>query len=155
MMSMPFCSSGYTVLFGCNPQEAADLAAISYKVRATFPDPVANVMDGFATSHMLSEAVMPEPELSRFLGDPAGRIKAPTVAQEMLFGAKGRVFQLRQYLARRKADITPECMRQLRAYLDAKAEANRGDRRRRAARTTLPLCRRTCTPMAPPMAERV
>ena len=92
--------SGYTILFGSNPQEAADLAAISYKVSALSLIPVANAMDGFATSHMLSEALMPEPELLReFLGDPAGRIKCPTVAQEMLFGAKGRVFQLKQYLA--------------------------------------------------------
>ncbi len=91
--------SGYTILFGSNPQEAADLAAISYKVSATSLIPVANAMDGFATSHMLSEALMPEPELLReFLGDPAGRIKCPTVAQEILFGAKGRVFQLEQYL---------------------------------------------------------
>ena len=88
-------SSGYTILFGSNPQEAADLAAISYKVSALSLIPVANAMDGFATSHMLCEALMPEPELLReFLGDPDGRIKAPTVAQEMLFGAKGRVFQL-------------------------------------------------------------
>ena len=65
-------------------------------------------MDGFATSHMLSEARMPEPELLReFLGDPAGRIKCPTVAQEMLFGAKGRVFQLHQYLVRTGDEFAP------------------------------------------------
>ncbi len=98
--------SGYTILFGSNPQEAADLAAISYKVSAHSLIPVANAMDGFATSHMLSEALMPEPELLReFLGDPSGRIKCPTVAQEMLFGAKGRVFQLKQYLAKHKARL--------------------------------------------------
>ena len=69
--------SGYTILFGSNPQEAADLAAISYKLAALSLIPVANAMDGFATSHMLCEALMPEPELLReFLGDPAGRIKA-------------------------------------------------------------------------------
>ena len=70
--------SGYTILFGSNPQEAADLAAISYKLSALSLIPVANAMDGFATSHMLSEALMPEPELLReFLGDPTGRIKSP------------------------------------------------------------------------------
>jgi len=47
----------------------------------------------FATSHMMSEVLMPEPALLKeFLGDPEGRIKAPTVAQEILFGAKGRAF---------------------------------------------------------------
>ena len=48
--------SGYTILFGSNPQEAADLAAIAYKLSALSLIPVANAMDGFATSHMLSEA---------------------------------------------------------------------------------------------------
>ncbi len=116
-------SSGYTVLFGANPQEAADLAAISYKVSALSLIPVANAMDGFATSHMLCEALLPEPELLReYLGDPEGRIKAPTVAQEILFGAKGRVFQLGQYLTRHQADILPEHLAQLRAYLADVAE---------------------------------
>ena len=46
---------------------------------------------------------MPEPKLLRdFLGDPTSRIKCPTVAQEMLFGAKGRLFQLRQRTRRRR-----------------------------------------------------
>jgi len=42
--------SGYTILFGSNPQEAADLAAISYKVSATSLIPVTNAMDGFTTA---------------------------------------------------------------------------------------------------------
>ena len=110
--------SGYTILFGSNPQEAADLAAISYRVASLSLIPVANAMDGFATSHMLSEARMPEPELlAHYLGDPAGRIKAPTLAQEMLYGAKGRVVQLQQYLARREADLTAQQQSGLQAYL--------------------------------------
>jgi len=110
--------SGYTVLFSSNPQEAADLAAIAYKVSALSLIPVANAMDGFATSHMQSETRLPEPELLRvFLGDPAGRIKAPTVAQEILFGAKGRVFQLGAYLKRHAGDMMPENLAGLRAFL--------------------------------------
>jgi len=120
--------SGYTILFASNPQEAADLAAIAYKVSALSLIPVANAMDGFATSHMMSEVLMPEPELLReFLGDPAGRIKAPTVAQEILFGAKGRVFQLRQYLARHGADIGQENIDRLTAHLEANADAVEAD----------------------------
>src|SRR6516164_9308378 len=116
--------SGYTILFGSNPQEAADLAAIAYKVSATSLIPVANSMDGFSTSHMLSEALLPEPELLReYLGDPAGRIKAPTLAQELLYGAKGRVFQLNQYLTQRQADFEPEHLEKLRAWLGKNAEA--------------------------------
>ena len=117
-------ASGYTILFGSNAQEAADLAAISYKLSALSLIPVANAMDGFATSHMMTEANMPEPELLReFLGDPAGRIKSPTVAQDMLFGAKGRVFQLRQYLTRRAHDFADGAIAKLRAFLDANEEA--------------------------------
>ncbi|TBW36635.1 pyruvate-flavodoxin oxidoreductase [Siculibacillus lacustris] len=121
-------SSGYTILFGANPQEAADFAAISYKVSANSLIPVANAMDGFATSHMLSEALMPEPELLReFLGDPSGRMPAPTVAQELLFGAKGRVHQLRHWLGRNKADFVAADLGALYAYLDANAAAVEAD----------------------------
>ena len=117
-------ASGYTILFGSNAQEAADLAAISYRLSSLSLIPVANAMDGFATSHMMTEANMPEPELLReFLGDPAGRIKSPTVAQDMLFGAKGRVFQLRQYLTRRAPDFADGAIAKLRAFLDANEEA--------------------------------
>ncbi len=117
-------SSGYTVLFGSNPQEAADLAAISYRTASLSLIPVANSMDGFSTSHMLCEALMPEPELlHEYLGDPAGRIKAPTLAQEMLYGAKGRVLQLNQYLTQKQADIEPANLEKLRAWLDRNADA--------------------------------
>ncbi|MGA9265009.1 MAG: pyruvate-flavodoxin oxidoreductase, partial [Rhodomicrobium sp.] len=116
--------SGYTILFGSNPQEAADLAAISYKVSATSLIPVTNAMDGFATSHMMCETLMPEPALLReFLGDPSGRIKCPTMAQEMLFGAKGRVFQLKQYIARHQADFDPADLLAAKSFLDANADA--------------------------------
>ena len=115
--------SGYTILFGSNPQEAADLAAISYRLSALSLIPVANTMDGFATSHMLSEAVMPEPELlAEFVGDPESRIKCPTVAQEMLFGAKGRVFQLNQYLAQHQADLTASQLEKVQKFIAANEE---------------------------------
>ncbi len=121
-------SAGYTILFGSNPQEAADLAAISYRTAALSLIPVANSMDGFSTSHMLSEALMPEPELLReYLGDPAGRIKSPTVAQELLFGAKGRVFQLEKYLERHRDDFRPNDLTELTAHLAESAEKVEGD----------------------------
>jgi pyruvate-ferredoxin/flavodoxin oxidoreductase len=115
-------SSGYTILFGSNPQEAADLAAISYRVSSLSLIPVANAMDGFSTSHMMSEALMPEPELlAEYLGDPSGRIMAPTLAQEILFGSKGRVIQLNQYLTRHLADITDSDLAALKKHLDSNA----------------------------------
>ena len=114
--------SGYTVLFGSNPQEAADLAAIAYRSSSLSLIPVANAMDGFSTSHMMSEAKLPEPELLReYLGDPAGRIMAPTLAQEVLFGAKGRVFQLNQYLARHAGEIAEDDLAALKKYLEKNA----------------------------------
>ncbi len=115
-------SSGYTILFGSNPQEAADLAAISYRASSLSLIPVANAMDGFSTSHMMSEAFLPEPELLKeYLGDPSGRIQAPTLAQEMLFGSKGRVFQLNQYLTRHAADGLEAHFAALKTYLETNA----------------------------------
>ena len=114
--------SGYTILFGSNPQEAADLAAIAYRVSSLSMVPVTNAMDGFATSHMQCEALLPEPELLKeFLGDPSGRIKSPTVAQEMLYGAKGRVYQLQQYLNRHAGDLQAASLAALREFLDSRA----------------------------------
>ena len=120
--------SGYTILFGSNPQEAADLAAIAYRVSSLSMVPVTNAMDGFATSHMQCETRLPEPELLKeFLGDPAGRIKCPTVAQEMLYGAKGRVYQLQQYLHRHGGDLLPDNLRALGDYLEQHADAIEAD----------------------------
>lgn len=114
--------SGYTILFGSNPEEAADLAAISYRASALSLIPVTNAMDGFATSHVMCEARLPEPDLLRaYLGDPAGRIACPTVAQEMLFGAKGRVYQLGEYLDRHADDFGADDVAAIRAYLSAHA----------------------------------
>ncbi len=116
--------TGYTVLFGSNAQEAADLAAISYRTSALSLVPVANAMDGFATSHVMSEVLLPEPEMIKnYLGDPAGRIPCPTVAQELLFGAKGRVFQLERFLDRHVADIDAKDLAALRAHLTAQSDA--------------------------------
>ncbi|WP_372595209.1 2-oxoacid:acceptor oxidoreductase family protein, partial [Actinotalea sp.] len=120
--------SGYTILFGSNPQEAADLAAIAYRTSALSLIPVTNAMDGFATSHMLSEMVLPEPELLKtYLGDPSGMIPCPTVAQSLLFGAKGRVDQLVRWLARHSDDLVPADLAALRGYLEGTAEEVEAD----------------------------
>src|SRR3954468_17986563 len=101
--------AGYTILFGSNPQEAADLAAIAYRTSSLSLIPVANTFDGFATSHVMSEVLLPEPELLKEnLGDPAAGLAAPPVAQEILFGAKGRVFQLGLCPDRHAADFEPD-----------------------------------------------
>ena len=150
-------ASGYTMLFGSNPQEAADLAAISYRASALSLIPVANAMDGFSTSHMLSEALLPEPELLReYLGDPAGRIPCPTVAQEMLFGAKGRVFQLGGFLTRHGRDIPERDVADLRAFLAAKAdEVEKDNDGALVGRDPGLGARGAARPVAPPVGQRV
>lgn len=115
--------AGYTILFGSNPQEAADLAAIAYKTSALSLIPVANAMDGFSTSHMLSETRLPEPELLReYLGDPSGYIPCPTLAQELLFGSKGRVAQLTQWLSRHADEFDSDALESLRASLTGRSD---------------------------------
>jgi pyruvate-ferredoxin/flavodoxin oxidoreductase len=130
--------SGYTIFFGSSPQEAADLAAVSYRAAALSLIPVANAMDGFATSHVMTEAHLPEPALLReYLGDPKSRIPCPTVAQEILFGAKGRRFQLDRYLERRAIDFAPADLAALRAHLDSMGEAIEQDNDAQLAQETL------------------
>ncbi|WP_375753944.1 2-oxoacid:acceptor oxidoreductase family protein [Vibrio sp. HN007] len=117
-------SAGYTTLFGSNAQEAADLAAISYRVSALSLIPVANTMDGFATSHIQSEVKLPEPELlKQYLGDPASRIEAPTEAQRMLYGAKGRVWQVRNFIDKHQNQFWPEKLADLIGYIESNKES--------------------------------
>ncbi len=150
-------ASGYTVLFGSNPQEAADLAAISYRTSALSLIPVANAMDGFSTSHMLSEALLPEPELLReYLGDPAGRIQCPTVAQEMLFGSKGRVFQLGGFLTRHGRDIPDSDVAALQRLPRRQGRRGRAGQRRHAGRRHPRLGPRgPARPVAPAVGQLV
>ncbi|HEY5716500.1 MAG TPA: 2-oxoacid:acceptor oxidoreductase family protein, partial [Psychromonas sp.] len=116
-------SAGYTVLFASNAQEAADLAAISYRVSALSLIPVANTMDGFATSHIQSQVKLPEPEmLKQYLGDPRDRITAPTEAQRMLYGAKGRVWQLTLFIDKYQDQFWPDKCQDLRDYIGQHCE---------------------------------
>ncbi|MCL1906815.1 MAG: 2-oxoacid:acceptor oxidoreductase family protein [Propionibacteriaceae bacterium] len=120
--------AGYTVLFGSDPQEAADLAAIAFRTSSLSLIPVANAMDGFATSHVMSEVRLPEPELlANYLGDPAGRIPCPTVAQDILFGAKGRVEYLTKWVKEHRNDLSAENFTALHLILNQNVEAIEAD----------------------------
>ena len=111
-------SAGYTILFASNAQQAADLAAIAYRISSLSLIPVANTMDGFATSHIQSEVNLPEPEmLKEYLGDPSDRIAAPTEAQRMLYGAKGRVWQLTQFIDKYQGEFWPDKCSALKRYI--------------------------------------
>lgn len=115
--------SGYTVLFGATPEEAADLAMISYRTSALSLVPVANCMDGFATSHIMSETRLPSEDLVReYLGDPAGYIPSPTVAQDILFGSKGRTFLMHEYLTSHIENLPAENVAAIGAFLDESSE---------------------------------
>src|SRR5665254_11093 len=71
----------------------------------------------------MSELVLPEPALLReYPGDPAGRIPCPTVAQERLFGAKGRGFYLTACPGRHADEFAAEDLAALRADLTSTAE---------------------------------
>ena len=121
-------SAGYTTLFASNAQQAADLAAISYRVSALSLIPVANTMDGFATSHIQSEVILPEPEmLKHYLGDPRERIAAPTEAQRMLYGAKGRCWQLSQFIDKYQAQFWPDKSQALKDYIEQYSEQLEAD----------------------------
>lgn len=133
-------SAGYTTLFGSNAQEAADLAAISYKVSAQSLIPVANTMDGFATSHIQSKVQLPEPELlKQFLGDPSDRIPAPTEAQRLLYGAKGRVWQLNHFIEQNQDEFWPEKLTELQEYLTSNSDKVETDSEGKLIEATKPL----------------
>ena len=111
-------SAGYTTLFASNAQEAADLAAISYRVSALSLIPVANAMDGFATSHIQSQVKLPEPVLlKQYIGDPCARIAAPTEAQRMLYGAKGRAWQLNGFIDQYQDQFWPDKHQSLKDFM--------------------------------------
>ncbi|WP_245907193.1 hypothetical protein [Photobacterium sanctipauli] len=133
-------SAGYTTLFASNAQEAADLAAISYRISALSLIPVANTMDGFATSHIQSEVALPEPDLLKhYLGDPSDRIPAPTEAQCLLYGAKGRVWQLNQFIEKYHSQFWPEKLDELRNYITVNAEAIEQDSEGKLVEPTVAL----------------
>ena len=67
---------GWGILFARNPQEAADLAVIARRAAELAETPFLNVQDGFITTHGLSTAQLPEPELMKvFIGAPERRVR--------------------------------------------------------------------------------
>ena len=73
---MGAADSGWGVLFGRSPQEAADLALIARRVAEDSETPFLNAQDGFLTTHTYENGLLPEPELMRaFIESPNHRIK--------------------------------------------------------------------------------
>ncbi len=118
MMFMPCFHRDIRFFFGINPQEAADLAAIAYRSSSLSLIPASNAMDGFSTSHLQSEVLLPEPELlKRYLGVLSECIPCPSVAQEILFGARGRYWQLNHFLEHHSLKFDPEAFDNLKDFL--------------------------------------
>lgn len=83
--------TGFFQLFAKDVQEAADLTLIAHRIAELSLNPGISAQDGFLTSHVIEDVMLPEPELIReFLGDPSDRIESPTPAQRLVFGETRR-----------------------------------------------------------------
>ena len=72
---MSCADAGWGILFGRNPQEAADLALIARRAAEACQSPFMNVQDGFLTTHTIENVRLPEPEMmAEFVGRPQDRI---------------------------------------------------------------------------------
>jgi pyruvate-ferredoxin/flavodoxin oxidoreductase len=83
--------TGFFQLFSKNVQEAADITLIAHRIAELSLTPGISAQDGFLTSHVIEDVLLPEPELIReYLGDPTDRIASPTPAQRLVFGDERR-----------------------------------------------------------------
>ncbi|MBT8337695.1 MAG: 2-oxoacid:acceptor oxidoreductase family protein [Gemmatimonadetes bacterium] len=83
--------TGFFQLFSKNVQEAVDLTLIAHRIAEMSLTPGISAQDGFLTSHVIEDTLLPEPELIReYLGDPSDLIEAPTPAQRLVFGERRR-----------------------------------------------------------------
>ena len=83
--------TGFFQLFGKNVQEIADLTLIAHRIPELSLNPGISAQDGFLTSHVIEDVLLPEPELVRaYLGDPGDLIDSPTPAQRLVFGQQRR-----------------------------------------------------------------
>ncbi|MFQ5664451.1 MAG: 2-oxoacid:acceptor oxidoreductase family protein, partial [Terriglobia bacterium] len=72
---MGVADCGWGMLFGRNPQEAADLALIARRAAEESETPFFNVQDGFLTTHTVESLCLPEPELmEKFVGPPSAKL---------------------------------------------------------------------------------
>ena len=65
-----------------------------------------------------AEVLLPKPELLKhYLSDPSERIPCPSVAQEILFGARGRYWQLIHFLEHHTLEFDPEAFDNLKDFV--------------------------------------
>lgn len=66
---------GWGILFGQNPQEAADLALVTRRAAESCQSPFMNVQDGFLITHTIENVKLPEQEfMKEYIGSPQDRI---------------------------------------------------------------------------------
>ena len=110
---MSCADTGWGILFGRNPQEAADLAMITRRAAEACQSPFMNVQDGFLTTHTIENVLLPEPEfMKEFIGRPQDKIinlfdvKIPLmtgVVQDQDSYMKGKIAQRHYYVHMRPA----------------------------------------------------
>ena len=83
--------TGFFQLFAKDVQEAADFTLIAHRIAELSLNPGISAQDGFLTSHVIENLMLPERELVKeYLGDPADLIESPTPAQRLVFGERRR-----------------------------------------------------------------
>ncbi|MHC5050166.1 MAG: 2-oxoacid:acceptor oxidoreductase family protein [Planctomycetota bacterium] len=83
--------TGFFQVFGKDVQETADLNLIAHRIAELSLNPGLVAQDGFLTSHVIENVLLPERELIKeYLGSPADTIDSPTPAQRLVFGEQRR-----------------------------------------------------------------
>ncbi len=121
---MACADTGWGILFGRNPQEAADLALIARRAAESCQSPFMNVQDGFLITHTIENVLLPEKELmQQYVGRPEERIlnlfdvKHPLmtgVVQDQDSYMKGKIAQRHYY-----AHMKPAVLEAMRAFTEA------------------------------------
>ncbi len=116
---MSCADTGWGILFGRNPQEAADLALIARRAAEACQSPFMNVQDGFLITHTVENALLPEKEFMKdYVGRPQDRIlnlfdnahpMMSGVVQDQDSYMKGKIAQRHYYVHMKPAVI--EAMR--------------------------------------------
>src|SRR5438552_3001515 len=112
---MSVADTGWGILFGRNPQEAADLAMICRRAAEACQSPFMNVQDGFLITHTIENVLLPEKEfMAEYIGRPQERVlNLFDVAHPMMTGVvqdqdsymKGKIAQRHYYVLMKPAVI--------------------------------------------------
>ncbi|MCH8830887.1 MAG: 2-oxoacid:acceptor oxidoreductase family protein [Planctomycetes bacterium] len=72
---MACADAGWGIVFGRNPQEAADLALIARRAAEACQSPIMNVQDGFLVTHTIENVNLPELEfMKQYIGRPQDKL---------------------------------------------------------------------------------